>query len=136
MRVLGLVLTALLVAACAGAAAPSPVPWGEFQSRVLDANDRYQASGDLTDASVATFMADQKKWADSITADPCYDPALRAFRAWLGDVVTAYSTINGRPLSSVSDADLATARAALESAISNDDRLTASLTLATGACNR
>lgn len=135
MRSLPFLVLAVALAACSGSA-PSPVPWGDFQSRVLDVQDRYKATPDITDDSIVTFLDEQRTWAAGVTADACYDPALRAFRSYLDDLHTAYSKIAGRELSTVPLADLQASRDALESAKSSVVQLDQAMVVATDVCNR
>jgi hypothetical protein len=112
----------------------SVTKWGDFQSRVLDTMDRYKKS-ELGDADLLRYLHEEQKWAQSITAEACYDPALRADRDFLDALIKANSKIPvGVPLDQVSLTDLTAARDALKDAISESDRLSALMLLATGAC--
>lgn len=129
-----LVAVALMVAACGGAS-PSPAPWGEFQSRVLDAMEQNRGK-DVGDTATLEFFREQQAWAKGVTADPCYDPALRAYRAWLEDMILAFSIVSGRDLDDVPVEELQAALAAMEESVENDKRLSAAMTAATDVCNR
>jgi hypothetical protein len=126
-------LLGVIVAACGTAT----TPWADFQSRVLDVQERFGDSGsDITNATMLSYLNEQKVWAEAVKADACYDPALREYRSFLDDAVAAYAAINGRALSDVPIEDLQTAQGALTEAIEGDSRLTLAMTSARDICNR
>ena len=128
-------LACILAAVAAIGCGPSSPSWGEFQSRVLDAMDRYKASSGFEDASFLPFVQGEQEWANGIKALACYDPALRAYRGFTGDLVTAYSKIPAdKTLNEVPLADLQAARDALASGLDAYDTLSGDMILATTAC--
>lgn len=131
MKRANLLVLAIVMSACGA----STTPWADFQSRVLDVQERYRDT-DISDATMLAYLQEQGRWADGVKADACYDPALRAFRAFLDDTTAAYTAIGGRPLSDVPIADLETARDELTQAITSDGALTAAMASARDICNR
>lgn len=123
---------AVLAAGCGGS---SQTEWGTFQSRVLDGEDRFEEGLGFEDPTLLSFLEEERTWAQGITAEACYDPALRAYRDLIDEMVAAYAVNpSALPISELSLEQLTTARDALERAIAQYDRLNAAMARASTAC--
>lgn len=132
-----LAFASLLVIAGCGAAL-GQVDWTEFQTHVLDTMDGVE--GDYTEGmrnvDFQSSMKDESAWAASVKANPCFEPALRAYREYVSAVIAVGEAWPaGLDIDDMSLQQLTDSRDALQSALDEYDRLEKAFELATGACS-